>query len=222
MARILIIEDEESIREELEILLRNAGYDVICTENFSTVEWDVRNNPDLILLDINLQEYNGFSICTAIRKSSKVPIIFITGRSSSIDELQAFTSGGDDYITKPYHPTVLLARISAVLKRTKGEDRGGEQTLVHKGLTLDQRSYKLVYRGNSQELSKNEFKLLHYLFQRKGEVVPRLDIIEYLWDNDVFIDDNTLSVNVTRIRSKLEQLGVTDFIGTKRGVGYII
>lgn len=223
MLKILIIEDEPFIREELEILLRNAGYEPICTANFLAAEGEVKdNNPDLVLLDINLQEYSGFSICTSIRKFSKVPIIFITGRNTSIDELQAFTLGGDDYISKPYHPSVLLARISAVLKRIQGQGRGDEQTLEYKGLTLDLRSYKIRYGGSEEELSKNEFKLLHYLFQRRGEVVPRLDIIEYLWDQDVFIDDNALSVNMTRLRRKLEQLGVTDLIKTKRGVGYQI
>lgn len=223
MAKVLIIEDEESIREELEILLKNTGYEVVRTENFINAVGDVEaHNPNLILLDVNLQDYSGFSICTGIRKFSNVPIIFITGRNTSIDELQAFSLGGDDYITKPYHPSVLLARISTILKRTKNSERAEEQILIHKGLTLDLRSYKFIYDGKSEELSKNEFKLLHYLFQRKGEVVPRLDIIEYLWDNDVFIDDNALSVNVTRVRSKLDQLGVSDFIETKRGVGYRI
>jgi DNA-binding response OmpR family regulator len=223
MAKVLIIEDEESIREELEILLKNASYEVVCTKDFINAVCDVQdNNPDLILLDVNLQEYSGFSICTGIRKFSNVPIIFLTGRNTSIDELEAFSLGGDDYITKPYHPSVLLVRISTILKRTKISERDEEQTLIHKGLKLDLRSYKIIYDAKQEELSKNEFKLLHYLFQRKNEVVPRLDIIEYLWDNDVFIDDNALSVNVTRVRSKLEQLGVSDFIETKRGVGYRI
>lgn len=221
--KICIIEDEKSIRDDIEFLLRNAGYETICAEDFMTVPDLVRQcEPDLILLDINLQGNDGFSICKEIRDNSEVPIIFLTGNMTAMDELKALTLGGDDYITKPYHPTLLLARIATVLKRSASNHQEEEHVLIYKELTFDLRSYKIAYQDKHEELTKNEFRLLYYLFERKGEVIPRLDIVEYLWDNDVFIDDSALSVTMTRLRQKIENLGIKDFIKTKRGVGYQI
>lgn len=221
--KIMIVEDEQNIREELKQLLENSLYQVIMIEEFQDVTGQIEQAaPDLVLLDIKLPNKDGHEICRQLREKSQIPIIFITSDENVMTEINSILLGGDDYITKPYHPSVLLARISAVLKRTRKQEGKEEQLLIHNGLTMDLHSYKIRYGGNEEDLSKNEFKLLHYLFQRKGEVVPRLDIIEYLWDNDVFIDDNALSVNVTRLRSKLERLGIPDYIKTKRGVGYLI
>lgn len=220
--KIMIIEDEVKIREELAALLRNSLYEVAVVEEFEAVEDQVmRANPDLILLDIHLPEVDGHQLCVAIRRQLDVPIIFLTSDNSVMTETNSMLMGGDDYITKPYHPSVLLARIAAVLKRS-GRNTQEEFVLSHKGVTLDIRSYKIRANNKEVELSKNECKLLHYLFLHKEEVVPRLDLIEYLWDNEVFIDDNALSVTVTRIRGRLAEIDVKNFIETKRGAGYKI
>lgn len=216
---ILIVEDERVIRKELKILLENALYRVTALETFESVTEQVRiQKPDLILLDLNLPDAAGFDICTEIREESEVPIIFLTGRTDPMDELTGMLKGGDDYITKPYQAPILLARIAAVLKRTSNTKES--TILTCHGVGLDLVHTCLDYDGKSVDLSKNELKILHYLFQHTGEIVPRLDLIEYLWDNQVFIDDNTLSVNVTRIREKLKGIGVSQLIETKRGMGY--
>lgn len=221
--KIMIIEDEVKIRSELTILLQNSLYDVSKVEKFERVEEQVKKaEPDLILLDIHLPGQSGHELCAAIRQTMDVPIIFLTSDSDVISETNSMLMGGDDFITKPYHPSVLLARISAVLKRSGRNIQSDEAILKHKGVCLDTRAYKVRANDKEVELSKNEYKLLHYLFLHKEEMIPRLDLIEYLWDNDVFIDDNALSVTVTRIRSRLNDIGIKDFIETKRGVGYKI
>ena len=220
MKTILIIEDEISIKEELSILLNHAGYKATCVDDFSKVIGIFNDTkPDLVLLDINLPENNGFTICMKIRSTSKTPIIFITGRDTSIDELKAFSMGGDDYITKPYNAPILLARVSSVLKRS--ETQNGElEILSHNGITLNLVSCTVSSNDNSVELSKKEMKILHCLIHNRGKYVSRISLIEYLWDFKIYTDDNALSVNVTRLRERLKQIGVDDFIQTKRGMGY--
>lgn len=219
---IVIIEDEPSIRQELKLLLENALYSVTALSEFhDTASAALAAAPDLILLDLKLPEESGFDVCTKIRAVSEVPVIFLTSQTDSADELNGMLKGGDDYITKPFYPPLLLARIAAVLKRTKNAAKGKEQDrLKYKGVELDIARGSICYQNSQLELTKNEFKILYYLFQHTGRIIPRIELIEYLWDNQVFIDDNTLSVNMTRIRGKLEQLGVYDLIGTKRGMGY--
>ena len=219
----MIAEDDAVIRQELRVLLENALYQVTALEDFSDVASAVlAEKPDLVLLDLNLPGESGFGICTKIRAESEVPVIFVTSRTDSMDELNGMLKGGDDYITKPFQAPILLARIAAVLKRTHRDTREEEQTLLYKGVALDI-ARGMVSCGTQQtELTKNELKILHYLFRKKGEIVPRADMIEYLWDNQVFIDDNTLSVNITRIRGKLREIGVCGLIETKRGMGYRI
>lgn len=151
---------------------------------------------------------------------SDVPILFLTSQTSAADELNGMLKGGDDYITKPFHPPILLARIAAVLKRTKKAGARELNKLEYKGVVLDIARGSIGYQGSHCELTKNEFKILHYLFQNTGRIIPRIELIEYLWDNQVFIDDNALSVNMTRLRGKLEHLGVQNFVETKRGMGY--
>lgn len=219
---IVIIEDEQGIRQELSQLLRDALYKVTAIENFEQLSEKVLElQPDLVLLDLNLPGISGFEVCGEIRKHSEVPIIFVTSRTDAMDELTGMVKGGDDYITKPFYPPVLLAHIAAVLKRTRKKE---EETprFFHKGVELDFARGCICYGDKQQELSKNEMKILHFLFLKKGEITPRMDLIEYLWDHEVYIDDNTLSVNITRIRAKLEQIGVKNFIETKRGMGYRI
>ncbi|MCI9328449.1 MAG: response regulator transcription factor [Ruminococcus sp.] len=219
---ILIVEDESAIRQELRLLLENALYRVTALDDFTDVPEQVLScGPDLVLLDLNLPGESGFDICTRIRASSEVPIIFVTSRTDSMDELTGLMKGGDDYITKPFQAPILLAHIAAVLKRAARE--GTEVTkLTHKGAELDIARGSLSFCGQVVELTKNELKIMHYLFLNKEKIVSRANLIEYLWDNQVFIDDNTLSVNMTRIRAKLEQAGMRDFIRTKRGMGYSI
>lgn len=221
--KILIIEDEEMERRQLKILLENAMYEAVVLEKFGNIVPEIRReNPDLILLDVNLPYCSGFDICMQIREQMDLPIIFLTSRTSSMDELTGILKGGDDYIIKPYEAPILLARIAAVLKRTKGIAVREMTQFMQNGVQLDISRCSISYMGNSIELTKNEMKLMHKLFQHPGEYVSRMDLIEYLWENQIFIDDNTLSVYITRIREKLRNIEVKDFIKTKRGIGYKI
>lgn len=220
---IVIVEDDAVIRQELKLLLENALYQVTALDDFSDVASFVLSvEPDLVLLDLNLPEESGFDICSKIRAESEVPVIFVTSRTDSMDELTGILKGGDDYITKPFQAPVLLARIGAVLKRTCRNVKEEPVSFVHREVELHVARGTVSFRGVQTELSKNELKILHLLFRRKGEIVSRADMIEYLWDDQVFIDDNTLSVNITRIRGKLAGIGISDFIETKRGLGYRI
>jgi Response regulators consisting of a CheY-like receiver domain and a winged-helix DNA-binding domain len=220
---ILIVEDEPVIRQELSVLLKNALYEVTVLDHFDKVaETVLQNYPDLVLLDLNLPLESGFDICTKIRAESDIPIIFLTGRTDSADELNGILRGGDDYITKPFNPPILLARIAAVLKRAGKSVGSGKVLLEYKGLELNLAKGCVRFERKTAELSKNEIKILHLLIQRQGEIVSRVDMIEYLWDNQIFIDDNSLSVNMTRLRNKLDDIGACGFIETKRGMGYRI
>ncbi len=219
--RIALIEDEPAIRQELTLLLQNALYEVTALHDFANAaSAALAALPDLILLDIKLPGASGFDICTEVRAVSDVPILFLTSQTNAADELNGMLKGGDDYITKPFHPPILLARIAAVLKRTKKAGARELNKLEYKGVVLDIARGSIGYQGSHCELTKNEFKILHYLFQNTGRIIPRIELIEYLWDNQVFIDDNALSVNMTRLRGKLEHLGVQNFVETKRGMGY--
>lgn len=219
---ILVVEDDSAIRQELKQLLENALYQVTVITDFRNTKEKIMGIPaDLILLDVNLPGESGFDICRKIRAVSDVPVIFVTSRTDSMDELNGMLRGGDDYITKPFNPPVLLARIAAVLKRTR-KDSADEQKLLYKGVELDLACGCVRYQGKQTDLSRNELKILSCLFRHKTEIVSRIDLIEYLWDQSVFIDDNALSVNVTRLRGKLEKIGIHDFIETKRGMGYRI
>ena len=221
MYRIMIVEDEIQMRNELTNILRNNGYDVYSVTSFIDVaEQILREHVDLILLDINLPNENGYQICSKIKANVAVPVIFITSRNSDMDELNGFISGGDDYITKPYNVPILMARISTLLKRAYKENEN--EQLEYKGLTLCVEKNIIFHEEHKIELTKNEFKILWFLVQGKGKILSRTEIIEYLWDNEMFVDDNTLSVNIRRIRTKLEKIGLTDFIHTKHGQGYAV
>lgn len=220
---IFFAEDEPVIRKELRILLENAMYQVTEAKDFIHVAEEIRHaQPDLVLLDVNLPGISGFEICTQLREHTEVPVIFLTGRTDSMDELTGILKGGDDYITKPYQAPVLLARIGAVLKRTRRSIEKEVTHLMHKEVWLNVSGCEISFHDQKAELTKNEMKLLHLLFLHPGEYVSRVDLIEYLWDNRIFIDDNTLSVHMNRIREKLKGIGVSDFIETKRGMGYRI
>lgn len=222
MYTIMIIDDNEQLQNEIGNLLVNNGYSIIKPKEFFNIPYLVKeNNPSLILLDINLPEGDGFKICTEIRSFSKVPIIFITSRDTNIDELMGITLGGDDFITKPYNTQILLARISSLLKRAYS-DKGIDDVIEHNGIKINILASTVECNGKFVELTKNELKILHYLVNNKGKIVSRVDIMEYLWDSSMFVNDNTLTVNIGRIRSKIEELGIKDYIKTKRGQGYLV
>lgn len=219
MEKIMIIEDEADIREELALLLANAGYRTLAPEDFSDITGEIaKEAPDLILLDIGLPDTDGYRLCRKIREQSDLPVIFVTSRNTSLDELRALSLGGDDFIAKPYNVPVLIARIKAMLRRNG--DRYNSESLTVKGLTLEPRKGTMRCGGHTCDLTKNELKILCCLMERQGEIVSRAELIEYLWDNEIYIDDNTLSVNMTRVRGKLNALGLDDYISTKRGMGY--
>lgn len=220
--KILLIEDDPLIREELHTLLSNTGYTVNSVTNFDTTLDQVRSfSPDLILLDINLPGQDGYALCTSIRSFSTVPILFITGRNTAMDELQALTLGGDDYITKPYNIPVLLARINLLLRRCNTASKETCQ-IKYKDIQLNLAAGTLSSGTQEIELTRTELKIMYYLLTHPNEIVSRLELVEYLWDNEIHIDDNTLSVNIMRIRDKLRSLGAADLIQTKRGMGYKI
>ncbi len=219
MQQIMIIEDDSAIREELTLILENEGYYPLPVKDFTNItELVAQNCPDLILLDIGLPGRDGFALCAGLRKSVEIPIIFVTSRDSSLDEIRALSLGGDDYITKPYNIPVLLARIKAILRR---KSRAPETELLEAGgLRLNLAKGTVSARERTVILTRNELQILACLMSHAGKIVSRLELIETLWDNQIYIDDNTLSVNMTRLRGKLEEIGLPDLIRTRRGMGY--
>lgn len=222
MFRIMVVEDEEKIREELKNLLERYGYQVQALNDFHEAAGQIiAARPHLVLLDINLPEYDGYVLCRQIRQQSSVPIIMVTSRDSDVDELMSMNLGADDFITKPYHVQILLAHIQAILKRTYHEDQG--RLLEANGVLLDLGRGSAVYRGQSVELTKNEMRILGLLMRKQGTIVSRDEIMTDLWQSEEFVDDNTLTVNINRLRRKLESIGVPqDYLSTKRGLGYMI
>lgn len=219
--KIFIIEDDEKIRNELCTFLNKYGYEAIYSLDFEHVIDEVlREKYHLILLDINLPFFDGYHICREIRKKSSVPIIVVTSRDSEVDELMSMNLGADDFITKPYNTQILLARISSLLRRTYNNQEA--EILEYNNLQLDLSKSEVKYKDNKIELSKNESKILYVLIKNKEKIVSRNDIIEALWESDEFVDDNTLTVNINRLRKKLEEIGAIDFLKTKRGLGYIL
>lgn len=222
MFNIMIVDDNEQLQNEIANILLSNGYYVTNVNEFNNVPRLVKEkNPHLILLDINLPNDDGFKICTEIRSFSKIPIIFVTSRNTNIDELMSITLGGDDFITKPYNTQILLARINSLLKRAYPNEKSMD-IIEYNGIKLNILSSTVEHSGKVVELTKNELKILHYLLNNRGKIVSRVDIMEYLWDSSLFVNDNTLTVNITRIRNKIEEVGVKDFIKTKRGQGYLI
>lgn len=219
MQKIMIIEDDPAIREELALLLENEGYTTLVITRFTDIPAQAaQEHPNLILLDIGLPGKDGFSLCAALRKAVPAPVIFITSRDAGADEVRALSLGGDDYITKPYSVPVLLARIKAVLRRS-GEPEQAD--LLEAGELRLSLTKGVVSSGRKAvELSRNELQILACLMVHTGQIVSRADLIDALWDSQIYIDDNTLSVNMTRLRGKLAQIGLPDAIKTRRGMGY--
>lgn len=222
MAKILIIEDDKKIREELELFLNKNGFEAVSLNHFQNVIEDVlEHKADLILLDINLPVVDGEYTCKEIRKVSNVPIIMVTSRNNEIDELLSLNNGADQYVTKPYNIQILLAKINALLKRSQNTDTN--QNKINCKEFILNISKGIIETDTKQiELTKNESKILYYLVQKRGQIVAREEIMSYLWDSESFIDDNTLTVNMKRLRAKLEEIQLQDMIETKRGQGYML
>jgi len=219
--KILIIEDDPVIQTELITLLDGNGYETSAVTDFSATIQTVKSvQPLLILLDVKLPQTNGFSLCSQIRCFSNVPIIFVTSCNTDMDELNSIMLGGDAFITKPYNTAILLAKIASLLKRA--HPMAQQTALSYQGAVLHLDSNKIEYAGQQTDLTKNELKILCYLFKHAGTVCARADIVEYLWDNQVYVDDNALNVNISRIREKLTSIGLTDFIKTKHRQGYTL
>ena len=223
MFKIMVVEDDVSLKNIIAKCLTKWGHDVHQIENLENIIEEFKNyNPELVLLDINLPFYDGFHWCNEIRKISKVPIIFISSRNSNMGVIMGVNLGADDYIQKPFSVDVLVAKVNALLRRTYNFVDNNSNQIIHNGVTLDLSTATINYEDNTIELTKNEIKILHELMKYKGQIVSRNKLMKKLWDNDWFVDDNTLTVNVNRIRSKLNEIGLEDFIETKRGLGYII
>ncbi len=222
MQKILIVEDDEKLRNELEIFLNNNGYEAKTLEEFKdTINKILEINPDLLLLDINLPEADGEYVCKELRKKSEMPIIIVTSRDSEIDELLCINYGADHYITKPFNIQILLAKIGSLLRRTNNIGETNEK-IDAKDFILNTSKSTIEKEGKIVELTKNEYKILHFLVQNREKIVSREDIMECLWDSESFIDDNTLTVNITRLRNRLGELGLKEILETKRGQGYIL
>ena len=222
MSKILIIEDDEKLRKELEIFLNKNGYEATSLENFENPVKDaIEINSDLILLDINLPNIDGEYILKEIRKVSNVPIIMITSKDNELDELISLNYGADQYVTKPFNLQILLAKIAGLLRRSKLTDTN-QNKIDCQDFILNV-SKSILEKGNTQiELTKNELKILYFLVSKRGQIVSREEIINYLWESESFIDDNTLTVNMKRLRTKLEELGLENKIDTRRGQGYLL
>lgn len=220
MHKILLVEDDAVIRQQVKKMLEQWGFEVIAVEDFMQVlTIFVKEEPHLVLMDIGLPLFNGYHWCQEIRKISKVPIMFLSSRDQAMDIVMAINMGGDDFVTKPFDNNVLLAKVQGLLRRSY--EFGTDQSLLeYHGVILNLKSMDMMYYGEVITLTKNEFQILRVLFEHSGSIVSRDDLMKELWNSDFFIDDNTLSVNVARLRKKLEEVGLKNFIETKKGIGY--
>ncbi len=219
MKKIMIIEDDPTIQKELSKLLENSGYQSMILENFKEAKKEIlKNAPDLILLDINIPYMNGEALLQNLRKESNIPVIMVTSRNTEIDEVLSMSYGADDYITKPYHPTILLLRIEAVLKRANAS----VDVITYKELKINLK--KGVIEKNQKEiyLTKNEMIIFSYLLNNQNRIVTRDELMTDLWNNEEYINDNALTVNISRLRAKLKEVGYEDAIETRKKMGYIL
>ncbi len=217
--KILIVEDDDRIRQELKELLEKHSYEAITVNNFTTgIAKEISNmDKDLILLDINLPNQNGFDICKKIKKEENVPIIFVTSRTREEDELKSIISGGNDFITKPYNKDILLEKIKRTLNLN---NPFSHKEIKVKGVTLDLHLSLVCYQDSTIELTRNEFRILYYFFTNPEKIISKEELLDYLWNEKYYLDDNILTVNINRLRKKLEEIGLQDFIKTVRGKGY--
>ena len=222
MYKILIVEDDNTIAERLASHLKKWNYKTVCVRDFKNVmEEFKKTDPQLVILDIGLPFYNGFYWCQEIRKLSNVPIIFLSSMNDNMNIVMAMNMGGDDFIPKPFDLEVLTAKIQAVLRRSY-DFAGNSSIMEHKGAVLNLMDATLTWAGQQLELTKNELKILHALLEHKEKIVSREELMEKLWESDAYVDENTLSVNVNRLRKKLSAVGLDGFILTKKGIGYRI
>ncbi|MCI8509467.1 MAG: response regulator transcription factor [Lachnospiraceae bacterium] len=220
--KILIVEDEATIGGKMKLHLEKWGYKVHLAENFQDILGEVTSiSPDLILMDVMLPYYNGFYWCSQIRKLFKIPIVFISSADDNMNIVMAMDMGGDDFIAKPFDLAVLTAKVGAIIRRSYSY-AGQVNVIEHQGAILNLLDATMSYQGKRAEFSKNEFQILALLMENAGGIVSRDTIMMQLWDGNNFIDDNTLTVNITRIRKKLKEIGLEDFVKTKKGIGYII
>lgn len=223
MAKIMIVEDETTIRELISEELQKWQFETIGTTDFNDVLGDFQEeNPQLVLMDINLPVYDGYYWCQKIREVSKVPIIFISSRSTNMDMIMAMNMGADDFVTKPFQIDVLIAKINALLRRSYNYSDTDSEVLSHNGITLNVDNGRMEIRGEMIDLSKNEYRLLYLLMKKHGKILTREKLLRALWDDERFVDDNTLTVNINRLRKKIEQAGIAGYIETKVGVGYMV
>jgi two-component system, OmpR family, response regulator len=225
MYKVLVIEDDDKIAHILEGHLEKYGYESYRVENFRQIKDEfVKVNPHLVLLDINLPYFDGFYWCRQIRTVSNAPIIFVSARTGEMDQVMAIENGGDDFITKPFHLDVVMAKVKSTIRRVYGEYAtvAGNDGLSVGGLVLLPGQHLIQWKEQQSELTKNEYLLLECLMKHANEYVTRDELLEALWDEVAFVDDNTLTVNVKRVRKKLEELGITNAIATKRGHGYAL
>ena len=222
MTKILVVEDDHQIQQELVLLLQRNGFEAQALTSFESAPQQIAAaHPDLVLLDLNLPGIDGQQICREVRQLSNVPIIVVTSRNTDLDELMVLSLGADDFIAKPYNTQILLMHITSVLRRANSDVTTGTK-LSHAGVTLDSSSCKVSANQKSVELTKNELRILSLLMQNAGTVVSRQRIQEELWQSDEFVDDNTLTVNISHLRNTLASIGVEDFVMTRRGLGYVI
>ncbi|ENK0836942.1 response regulator transcription factor [Clostridium sporogenes] len=223
MYKIMIIEDEEKIANIIKKSLEKWGFETYIVKDFNAIFQEFLHiNPQLVLMDVNLPAYDGFYWCSKIRSMSKVPVIFLSSRSTNMDIVMAVNMGGDDYITKPFSIEVLNAKINAILRRTYSYRDSNMYVLDCKGAMLSLKDNILYYQDKTIELTRNEFKILYILMKEYETIVSREDIMQELWQDENFIDDNTLTVNINRLRKKLNKIGLNDFIKTIINQGYVI
>lgn len=220
MYKILIVEDDNTISNQICKYLSGWGYESACVENLENILPEfISFAPQLVLLDLGLPFYNGYYWCGEIRKISQVPVVFVSSASDNMNIVMAMNMGGDDFIVKPFDLEVLLAKVQAILRRTYSF-QNQSSVMEHGNVILNLTDMSLLYQGTKLELSKNEFRILQLLYEKAGNTVSRESIMKRLWDNECFVDDNTLTVNMNRLRKKLEEAGIENFILTKKGVGY--
>ena len=219
--KIYVVEDEEEIRQEVKKLLNQYGYEVKESTSFENIKEEIIDYfPDLILMDVEIPYKDGYILCEEIKKAQNIPVIMLTAKNSPLEEVMSFKAGAEDFVAKPYHPQVLLAHIEAVLKRCCSEQEQPQDKINYKGMVLDRRKGVLVYEQKQVELSKNELKILNLLMTKPGEIIEREELMEELWQAGEFVDENTLNVNVGRVRKRLEEIGMKDALETKRSMGY--
>lgn len=222
MYRIYIIEDDSIIAGKIKEHMTNWGFEARCASDFRNIMGEFAEyDPHMVLLDISLPFFNGYHWCEEIRRVSKVPVIFLSSAADNMNIIMAMNMGGDDFIAKPFDMNVLVAKVQAILRRTY--DFGGQTQLIeHRGALLNMSDASLLYNGKPVELTRNDYKILLTLMENRGSIVSRETLMEKLWETDCFVDENTLTVNIARLRKKLDGAGLAGFITTKKGIGYIV